>query len=368
MKALITGGGTGGHIYPALSVADELKDRGWDIEYVGSSNSLEEEILSNTEYTFNPIKVLPLPRSINLKLFKSFFISIKAIFKSYKLIKKIKPDIVFGTGGYVTGPVLIGAFLGKIPTVIHEQNIYPGITNKILSFFVTKIAVTNIDAKKYFNKRVRAKIVQTGNPIRKKIVQTDRITGLKNLKLSMNKKTLLIMGGSQGSETINNAFSNTAARLLKDNNLQVIIITGKDNYDSFINKNKYVIENNSKSLKVLPYLNNIEWAYAAADLIIYRAGATGLAEITGCGLPAILVPYPYSAEDHQKYNAEFMERSGAAIMVEDNKLTGDKLNSIINNIIFDDNKLREMSKKCKKLANLNASEKIVDIIEEKAGE
>src|SRR6056297_1527749 len=123
MKALITGGGTGGHIYPALSVADELKNRGWDIEYVGSSNSLEEEILNNTDYIFHSVKVLPLPRSVNIKLLKSFFVSIKAVVDSYKLIKKTKPDIVFGTGGYVTGPVLIGAFLGKKPTIIHEQNI-----------------------------------------------------------------------------------------------------------------------------------------------------------------------------------------------------------------------------------------------------
>lgn len=368
MKALITGGGTGGHIYPALSVADELKDRGWDIEYVGSSNSLEEEILKNTEYTFYPIKVLPLPRSINLKLIKSILTSIKAFFKSYKLIKQAQPDIIFGTGGYVTGPILLSAFFQKIPTIIHEQNIYPGITNKILSFFVSKIAVTNIDAKNYFNERVRNKIIETGNPIRKKIVQTDRITGIKNLNLSLNKKTLLIMGGSQGSETINNAFSNTGDSLLNNDNLQVIIITGKDNYNDFINKNENIINKYSNRLKVLSYLNNIEWAYAAADLIIYRAGATGLAEITGCGLPAILVPYPFSAEDHQKYNAKFMEKSGAAIMVEDKYFTGDKLNEIVNDIIFDDNKLKNMSINSKKLANINASDKIANLIEEKAGE
>lgn len=368
MKVLITGGGTGGHIYPALSVADELKDKGWNIEYVGSSNSLEEDIINNTEYRFHSIEVLPLPRKINLQLLKSIVVSMKAVYNSYRLIKKVKPDVIFGTGGYVTGPVLLGAFFNRTPTVIHEQNIYPGITNKILSFFVNKIAVTNIDAKKYFNQRVWSKIIETGNPIRKDIVQTDKKTGISNLGLSLNKKTLFIMGGSQGSETINNAFSDSARKMLKNNDLQIIIITGKNNYEDFIEKNKDIINKYSERLKVMPYLNNIKWAYAAADLIIYRAGATGLAEITGCGLPAILVPYPYSAEGHQKYNAEFMEKNGAAVMVEDKDFTGDKLFSLVNNIIFNNNKLKEMSKKSKELANINASEKIADIIEQKAGE
>jgi UDP-N-acetylglucosamine--N-acetylmuramyl-(pentapeptide) pyrophosphoryl-undecaprenol N-acetylglucosamine transferase len=212
MKVLITGGGTGGHIYPALSVADKLKDKGWDVEYVGSPNSLEEEILKSTDYSFHPIEVLPLPRKINLQLFKSLFVSLKAVYNSYKLINKINPDVIFGTGGYVTGPVLLSAFFHRIPTVIHEQNIYPGITNKILSYFVSKIAVTNIGAKKYFSQRVQSKIVETGNPIRKEIVQTDKITGIDKLRLSLNKKTLFIMGGSQGSETINNAFSESAEK------------------------------------------------------------------------------------------------------------------------------------------------------------
>ncbi|MDZ7672178.1 MAG: UDP-N-acetylglucosamine--N-acetylmuramyl-(pentapeptide) pyrophosphoryl-undecaprenol N-acetylglucosamine transferase [Halanaerobiales bacterium] len=228
--------------------------------------------------------------------------------------------------------------------------------------------MTNIGAKKYFSQRVQSKIVETGNPIRKEIVQTDKITGINKLRLSLNKKTLFIMGGSQGSETINNAFSESAEKLLKNDHLQIIIITGKNNYEDFIDKNKDIIDNYSERLKVMPYLNNIEWAYAAADLIIYRAGATGLAEITGCGLPAILVPYPYSAEGHQKYNAEFMEKNDAAVMVEDMHFKGEKLYSLVNNIIFNDNRLKEMSKNSKKLANINASENIADIIEQKAGE
>src|SRR6056297_1295546 len=236
MKALITGGGTGGHIYPALSVADKLKENNWEIEYIGNPDSLEKEILKNTEYSFKEVNVLPLPRGINYKLIKSLLISLKAVFQSYKIIKKINPDVVFGTGGYVTGPVLLGAYLNGIPTVIHEQNIYPGVTNKLLSFFVNKIAVNNIEAAQYFKKSARNKIVETGNPIRREIIDTSKEEGLKQLDLKQDYRTLFIMGGSQGSATINNAIIESLDRVMSIKELQVILITGKDNYQNVIKK------------------------------------------------------------------------------------------------------------------------------------
>ena len=362
MKAVITGGGTGGHIYPALSIADKLNKRGWDIEYIGCENSLEEEILMKTDYTFRSLKVLPLPRKVNFKLFKSIFFSLKAVYSSYKLLKEINPDVVFGTGGYVTGPVLLSGYLSKIPTVIHEQNIYPGVTNKILSYFVNKIAVSNIEASKYFSDRVQEKIIETGNPIRAKIVNVKRETGIKKLGLHKDFKTLFIMGGSLGATTINNAFIESIDKIMELNDLQVVMITGKNNYQKVVNKIKSYINKYNDRLKVLSYLDNIEWAYAAADLIVYRAGATGLAEITGRGLPAILVPYPYSAEGHQKANAKFMEKKNAAVMVEDVKFNGNKLYKLLSEILYNNNKLKTMKQNSKNLAKLDADQNIVDII------
>src|SRR6056297_2956532 len=226
MKALITGGGTGGHIYPALSVADKLKENNWEIEYIGNPDSLEKEILKNTEYSFKEVNVLPLPRGINYKLIKSLLISLKAVFQSYKIIKKINPDVVFGTGGYVTGPVILGAYLNGIPTIIHEQNIYPGITNKLLAFFVNKIAVNNIEAARYFTGKAKNKIIETGNPIRSEIINTSKEEGIKKLGLKDEYKTLFIMGGSQGSETINKALVDAIDDVMNIDKLQIILITG----------------------------------------------------------------------------------------------------------------------------------------------
>lgn len=362
MKALITGGGTGGHIYPALSVADKLNNMGWKIVYIGCENSIEQDILEKTEYKFSKLNVLPLPRKVNFKLFKSIFFSLKAVYKSYKLLKRIEPDVVFGTGGYVTGPVLLSGYLRRIPTVIHEQNIYPGITNKILSYFVDKIAVNNIEAAQYFSGKVQGKIIETGNPIRNKIVDTRRETGINKLGFNKNYKTLFIMGGSQGAETINNAFINSIDKIIDLSDLQVILITGKTNYRNVVDNIENYINKYSKRIKVLSYLDNIEWAYAAADLIIYRAGATGLAEITGRGLPAILVPFPYSAESHQMVNAKFMENENAAVMVKDKEFNGDILYKLVKEILYDEKRLQAMRKNSKNLAKLDADQNIVDII------
>lgn len=360
MKTVITGGGTGGHIYPALSVADKLNLNGWEIIYIGSQDSLEERIVSGTEYRFENIDVLPLPRKINIDLFRSIYISFKAVIKSYKLLKKIDPDLVFGTGGYVTGPILLGAFFNGIPTVIHEQNIYPGITNKLLSYFVSKVAVNNLKAAEYFPKVAKKKMIETGNPIRDSILKTDREFSLKKFKLNPNYKTLFIMGGSQGSQTLNQAFLEVVNELTNFNDLQIILITGPNNYNQVIDN----IENNDcNKLLIFSYLNNIEDAYAVADLIVYRAGATGLAEITALGIPAVLVPYPYSAEGHQEVNAKFLEESNAAVMVKDQDFNGKMLLKLVKDILYDEKRLKEMSKNSKNLAKLNASDKLVDIIE-----
>ena len=368
MKALITGGGTGGHIYPALSVADKLSEKDWEIEYVGNTDSLEEDIIDGTDYEFHSVQVLPLPRSLNFDLFKSIFISLKAVITSYKLIKKIKPNVVFGTGGYVTGPVLLAAYLNRIPTVIHEQNIYPGITNKLLAFFVNKIAVNNIEAARYFTGKAKNKIIETGNPIRSEIINTSKEEGIKKLDLKDEYKTLFIMGGSQGSETINKALVDAIDDVMNIDKLQIILITGKNNYEDVVNQLKDKTKKYEKRLMIMPYLNNIEWAYAAADLIIYRAGATGIAEITGRGLPAILIPFPYSAEGHQEVNAKFMEENGAAVMVDDEKFDGDVLFKLVNEIFADEKRLSEMGKKSKKLSKLKASQNIVEIIENQVRE
>ena len=232
MKAILTGGGTGGHIYPALAVGLKLQDKGWDISYLGSENGLESEIIPANKIKFKTVEVAPLPRTFSLKLFQALFKAGKGFFQARKIIKKINPDVVFGTGGFVAGPVVQAASFSGYSTLIHEQNVYPGITNKILSYSVDKIALNFEKAQNYFPAGINNnKFVVTGNPIRESILETKRRQGLKKLNLYTDKKTLLVFGGSQGSMSINEAMLEVCKYYSENSKVQIIYITGENNYD-----------------------------------------------------------------------------------------------------------------------------------------
>ena len=363
MKAVITGGGTGGHIYPALSVGLELKNRGWDILYIGSENGLESDIIPKYELEFTAVPLAALPRKLNFKLMKSIAKNIRGYRESRKIISDFKADIVFGTGGFVSGPVVMAAKRLGIKTLIHEQNVYPGIANRLLSYFVDRIALNYLEAKKYFPFWARNKLVETGNPIRESILDTERKEALLKLKLKENKKTILISGGSQGARSINKAMLDVYKYFQDVNCVQFIHISGTNNYNDYLKeleKEQIKLEDN---FKIIPYLNNMEWAYAIADLVIFRAGATGLAEITAKGMPAILIPYPYAAGNHQEYNAMTLREAGAAMVIKDSDLNGPILTEKINEIIKDEKLLTSMKRESKKLGHPEACLNIVNIIE-----
>ncbi|MFW5976368.1 MAG: undecaprenyldiphospho-muramoylpentapeptide beta-N-acetylglucosaminyltransferase [Bacillota bacterium] len=364
MKAIITGGGTGGHIYPAISVGNRLKEKGWELLYIGSENGLENKIVPENGINLETIEVAPLIRKISLQLFKTFYKSSRGYFQSRKIIKKFNPDIVFGTGGFVAGPVVLAGCMKKVPSLIHEQNVYPGLTNKLLSIFVEKIALNYEEAVKYFPLNIEEKSVVTGNPIRKNIIKTKKYTGIKKLGLVTYKKTLLVFGGSQGSKSINEAMYKVCKYYYNSNKLQIVYITGNKNYKKIKTKLKKKGIDLDKNIKLKAYLNNMEWAYAAADLVVYRAGATGLSEITARGIPAILIPYPYAAGDHQTYNARNLEKEGAAEVISDDKLNGRILLKKIKKLLGDTSRLKEMRGNSKKLGIPDATEKIVNLIEE----
>lgn len=365
MKAIVTGGGTGGHIYPALAVVRALQAEGWDILYLGSKGGLESDIIPDNSIKFQEVDVAPLPRKITIKLISSVLKTTAGYIQARRYIKEYQPDLVFGTGGFVAGPVVLAGAVLKIPTLIHEQNVYPGFTNKILSKRVKAIALNFADAKKYFPDSTKAIYKVTGNPIREVILKTDRITGLNNLSLKSYKKTLLVFGGSQGSMSINNAMLDVYKKYKDNSRIQIIHITGKKNYNIVMDKIKKAgIEiDKYDSFKIMPYYSHMEYAYAAADLIIYRAGATGIAEITAKGLPSILIPYPYAAENHQEYNARNLEKHGAAVVILDSELSGQLLFEQIELLFDDEKKLKEMSENSKKLGNPEALNNIVQLIE-----
>ena len=363
MKYLITGGGTGGHIYPALAIANEIKnkDKNAEILYVGTEHGLESELVPKEGFTFKSIRVKGMPRRIN----KESFIAIKELLHGIndakKIIKDFKPNIVIGTGGYVCGPIVYVASKKKIPTLIHEQNAFPGITNKILSRYVDKIAVTFDEAKKYF--KYPEKVVNTGNPIRKEITQVDVEKSYKDLGIRKDIPFILSFGGSGGQKKLNEAMYYVLREVSKKQDIQIFHVTGKRFYEDFIKKlNDDKIEINA-NIKILPYLYDIPKAMNVSNLVITSSGAITLAEIAAIGVPSILIPKAYTAENHQEYNARAFEEKGASIVILEKDLDGKNLINKIYDTLKDDNKLKNMSMNSKILGKPDAAERIIKLIE-----
>ncbi|SHE54835.1 MULTISPECIES: undecaprenyldiphospho-muramoylpentapeptide beta-N-acetylglucosaminyltransferase [Caloramator] len=363
MKVIITGGGTGGHIYPGVAIAKKIQEKykGAEIIFVGSENGLEGKLVPKEGFKIKLIPVEGLNKRISFGTFKSVIKVLKGFGKAGKIINEFKPDVVIGTGGYVCGPVVMQAALKGIPTIIHEQNAFPGVTNKILSHFVDRIAITFRESEKYFPKN---KVVYTGNPIRKQILMANKEQAISSMGLEKNKPIVLVVGGSRGAKNINIAVVDIINELYK-NGIQLIFITGENNYNEVIEKvkSKYQI-NNMKGIKILPYVYNMHDALAASDLIISRAGATIISEITALGKPSILIPSPYVANNHQEYNARALEEKGACIVIKESELKNDILKEQVLNIVKNKEILLNMANASKKLSKLDAADNIVNLIEE----
>jgi len=362
MRIIISGGGTGGHIYPAITIAREvakLADN-CDILFVGTKHGLEADIIPKEGFTFATIEVRGLERRLSWQNVRTLFTTVGSVWHSSRIIKKFRPDVVIGTGGYVCGPVLLAASLLKIPTIIQEQNVIPGITNKILSRFVDKIAVGYQDAAGYFTKCRSEQIVVTGNPIRSEVMSATREKGLAELGLAPNKLTVLVVGGSRGARSINKAMSGVYKYFGGNPRIQILHVTGQSEYNSIVGNNKQsgIELSSAGNIIIKPYLYNMPLALAAADLAIFRAGAVGLAELTARGIPAILIPYPYAAENHQEFNARALEKQGAAVVIVDKELTDSKLIEAIKRLLDNPEVLSSMAKKSKELGCPQAAETI----------
>lgn len=360
LKVIISGGGTGGHIYPGISLAYEIKERDInnDILFVGTERGLESKLVPREGFEIIKIKARGIKRKICFENLTAIVIFLISLFQSYKIIKKYKPDIVFGTGGYVSGSVVLMAAILGIPTFIHEQNVIPGITNKFLSRITRATFLSFNQSKEYFNNK--AKLIFTGNPIRFKNIKQNTDREYKKFNLDSLKKTILVLGGSKGAASINSAVLK-GIDLIEDvikNSWQVLLISGQDDYDNIME----IVGEDNEILSIEPYLYDIEKAYSLADLVICRAGATTLAEIGAYGLPAILIPYPYATQDHQGINAKIFEREGAAILIVENDLSGEKIAQVLLDLLKNKNQLEIMAIKSRELSNMNSAKKIVDYI------
>lgn len=363
MKYLISGGGTGGHIYPALAIAREIKSRDKDAEilYIGTEKGLEAELVPKEGLEFKTIRVNHMPRKINLNsliALKELFIGLN---QSRKIIKDFKPDIVIGTGGFVSGPILYMATRKKIPTFIHEQNALPGITNKILSRYVDRIAVTFKESTKYFKHPER--VVFTGNPIRKEILNIDKKEAYKDLDIAENLPVVLSFGGSGGQKSLNDAILYILKNNKFNDKIQLIHITGNRLYEDFVSDLKKNNIDLNKNIKILPYLYNMPQALNIADIVISSSGAITMAEIAAIGVASILIPKAYTAENHQEFNARSYENEEASLVILEKDLEGEILYKNIIGLLEDEELLMKMGRNSKRLANMNATNDIVKNIE-----
>lgn len=334
MRVLISGGGTGGHVYPAIAIANKIKEENPDVEilFVGTKNGIESEIVPKYGYKLATVTVQGFKRKIDIDNVKRVFKLVKGLEESRKVVKKFKPDIVIGTGGYVSGPVLFNSSLNKFPTIIHEQNAFPGVTNKILSKMVTKVLTSFEDSHKRFSPNVQDKLFLTGNPVRKEILTTRKNSARRKLGISEDKKMVLCAGGSGGSRKINDAMK-TVIRNLINEDIAFIHATGKYHYDEFMKDMEDI--NLKPYQKIVPYLDDMASALAASDIVIGSAGAISLAEITAMGKPSIIIPKAYTAENHQEYNARSIQNNGAGVAILEKELTPKHLNDTVFRLLGD---------------------------------
>ena len=358
LRIIIAGGGTGGHLFPAIAIGEEIKERypKAEIHFIGSNFGLEAKVFPVKDLLHTLLPIRGLQRGLSLdSVLKNLILPLRilrSLLKVRALFKEYKPNLVIGTGGYASALPLFMATLQKksIPIVLQEQNSFPGITTRWFS----KKANLICTAFKTDNLDVKNKLVITGNPIRRNIISGDRKFALKVYDLDIEKNTLFVFGGSQGSAVLNKSLESIINKF-DNKSIQILWQTGDNEY------NKYKKYKND-TIKIVPFINDMAAAYALCDLVICRSGALTLSEVTTCGKPSILIPFAAAAGNHQMKNAKTLYQAGASILIEERELKSDKLFKNINYLINNKNILEKMSAAAKDLGNPNATKKIANHI------
>jgi len=355
MKVIITAGGTGGHIYPALAIANKImeKEPNSEILYIGTHNRMEKDIVPAAGYKYEAIEIYGFSKTMMIRNFKNINLILKAQKKCIKIMKEFKPDVVVGVGGYVAFPVIKAAKKLGIKTFIHEQNSIPGKSNRWLAKKADKIGVSFKDTLKYFEPK---KTILTGNPCGENAINIKALPKSK-YGLDPKKKSILIVSGSLGSTAVNNKmleFLNSVSEEAYD----VLYVTGKATYDDF-SKNKF-----SKNVHVVPYIDNMPGLMKGIDLMVTRAGASTISEILALKIPSIFIPSPYVANNHQYYNSLSIKNAGAGDLLEESEFTADKLKEKINKILGNKKLYEEMQTNLEKMSINNSSTIIYDILKD----
>lgn len=359
MKVVIAGGGTGGHLFPGIAIAEEFirRDARNRVMFVGTKRGIENRVLSRLGYDLKLIDVEGLKGRGIKALIKGLYNIPASMLQSRRILKEFAPDVVIGVGGYASGPAVITAWLMRIPTAIAEQNALAGNTNLILGKFVKKVFLTYEQSREGF---APEKVILTGNPVRAAFAR-----GLADAAERKQGRQILIFGGSQGAAAINRTVVAMMPLLEKlKEGFRMIHQTGENDFDTV----REAYKKHGIVAQVSPFIVDMVSVYAASDLIICRAGATSLAEITAAGRASILIPFPWAANDHQTLNAQAMVEAGAALMLRESDLTPEKLFAMVETLLTDERKLKDMEVQSKKLGRLDAAAGIVDACEQLAAD
>ena len=363
VRLLVAAGGTGGHVYPGIAIAEEWvrQHPGSAVTFVGTARGIESKAVPAAGFDFRAIDARGLPRRPSLELFAATAAFLRGFGQVAAIIKEVKPHVILATGGYVSGPAAIWARLLGIPLVLQEQNSVPGAANRWLSLIASEVHISFVESRSYFRRRNNLKV--SGNPIRRSLLLHDRAGAYEALGLDPERRTLLVFGGSHGASSINRAVAGALPLLARVGRLQAVWQTGTKDNEEMVSLAKGL----PMPVRVVPYLDQIDKAYAVADLAVCRAGAMTITELTACGVPSILVPYPHAARDHQTQNARGLVDRGAAEMIPDAELAPQDLAARIEVLFRDESRLRRMARNARAFARTNAAEKIARSIEALAG-
>ncbi|HEY3282736.1 MAG TPA: undecaprenyldiphospho-muramoylpentapeptide beta-N-acetylglucosaminyltransferase [Armatimonadota bacterium] len=355
MRIIVSGGGTGGHIYPALSIAEALRRRGAEVLFVGSEGGMEREIVPRAGWAFRGVSAAPLTGRLPLSYLVAGRNLLRGAREASALISDFRADAVVGTGGYAAASTVTAALMRRMPVVIHEQNAVPGRTNRCLGRIASRVAVTFPGTERYFPK---GRTVLTGLPIRPDMTTADDGEGRRLFGLRPDSRVLLVHGGSQGAVALNRAVLGAVADLLKSG-LEVVHLTGHRGYEEVLQTSGELVH---QGYHPMPYTEDIRYAYACADLVLGRAGASTLAETTAWGLPMILVPYPWACSDHQTANAVAMADAGAAEWVRDRDLTPAEVVERVTRLMADDETRSRMAAASERVGRTSADERVADLV------
>lgn len=365
MRVLVAGGGTAGHVFPAVALAQELASGGHDVRFAGTSSGQEQRLVRRAGFDFTAVEASPLERKVSLRALMAPIAAVRSVKACRPLVQPA--EVVVGMGGYVSVPVVLAALRARRPVVLHEQNAVPGLANRAFARPARVVALAFAEARRALPRRART--VLTGNPVRTDIlaVAADRERLAKEardeLDLEDGKRTVVVFGGSQGALHVNRAVAG-ALHALDRTDLQVLLLTGPSHVEAI---RASLPTDGPVTVRVMGFLERMELAYAAADVVIARAGATTVAEIAVCGLPSLLIPYPYATGRHQEANARALQRAGAATMLLDDELDGRVLADRIAWLIDDDERLRSMGIRARAWARPDAAHALARTVVQAGG-